>query len=402
MKKLSNEQREVDVISQTLEKMKKEERETSPKSSLLPTEINNDEEPQKNRIVSLFTGAGGLDLGVQLATIQSLEGAAAAENSFLSRADFLKNREATNFETIYTNDNFKEANRTYLNNLIEEGTTQDSTDIRKVLSFPKSELLIGGFPCPGYSLGGPRLIDDKRNFLYLHFVRALSQSQPKFFIAENVKGLLTLGKGEVLKQIIEDFESVGYNVSYHLVNAAEYGVPQLRERVFIVGVNKNIVAPEYIYEFPLPTHNIGNSNDRRLSTVTLKDAIKDLESSPGFYSEGSYSSMYMSRNRKKGWDEPSFTIQASSRQAPQHPGGEPMRKLNKNAWEFQGRENRRLSLLEVARIQTFPDWYIFNGGDAETSDENRANKIYKQIGNAVPPLLAKAVCQPITDYLTKL
>ncbi|MTV58794.1 DNA (cytosine-5-)-methyltransferase, partial [Streptococcus pneumoniae] len=156
---------------------------------------------------------------------------------------------------IYTNDMFVEANQTYKKNF-PSNIIQHQKDIRKVAHFPKNELTVGGFPCPGFSEAGPRLIDDERNFLYIHFIRELMQTQPAFFVAENVKGMMTLGKGEVLKQIIEDFSSAGYTVTAHLVNARDYGVPQSRERVFLVGVHKEKIEKKYgyRYELPTPTH----------------------------------------------------------------------------------------------------------------------------------------------------
>ena len=109
--------------------------------------------------------------------------------------------------------------------------------------------MIGGFPCPGFSEAGPRLVDDPRNFLYIHFIRALIQTQPEFFVAENVKGMMTLGHGEVLNQIVADFAAAGYTVTPHLVNARDYGVPQSRERVFLIGVHKEKIENKtYTYE----------------------------------------------------------------------------------------------------------------------------------------------------------
>lgn len=189
--------------------------------------------------------------------------------------------------------------------------------------FPKGDLVLGGFPCPGFSETGPRLVDDPRNFLYIHFIRCLVQVKPKFFIAENVKGMLTLGKGEVFRQIKQDFEAAGYRVYHKLVNARDYGVPQIRERVFLVGVREDI---SFEYRFPEPTHGEGVLLK---PYVTLREAIGDLEENPGDYFTGSYSTIFMSRNRKKNWDEQSFTIQASGRQAPIHPGGLPMEKVGK-------------------------------------------------------------------------
>lgn len=213
---------------------------------------------------------------------------------------------------------------------------------------------------------------------------------------ENVKGMLTLGKGEVFKQILQDFEAAGYKIYHKLLNARDYGVPQIRERVFLVGVREDI---DFKYTFPEPTHGDGDLFLKPY--VTLKDAIGDLEDNPGDYYTGSFSSIYMSRNRKKRWDEQSFTIQASGRHAPLHPSGLPMKKVDKDKWIFpDGEENhRRLSVKEVARIQTFPDWFEFSdGGNENISKNTRLDKIYKQIGNAVPVQLARAIARPIANW----
>ncbi|WP_455931046.1 DNA cytosine methyltransferase [Priestia aryabhattai] len=351
----------------------------------------------KLNMVSLFSGCGGLDLGVELAGLDAVEEKEFTDYVLSSREQFLENRGKSIFHTIYSVDMFKEANQTYKLNF-PETVIQDEKDIRKIKDFPRCDIVLGGFPCPGFSEAGPRLIDDERNFLYIHFIRCLMQTKPAFFIAENVKGMLTLGKGEVIKQIIQDFESAGYKVKYKLVNSRDYGVPQLRERVFIVGVRKDI---DFEYEFPTPTHG---PDQKQTPYVTLKEAIGDLESDPGEWYEGGFSPIYLSRNRKKDWKEQSFTIQASGRQAPLHPGGERMRHIGKDNWELPGGEaaNRRLSVKEIARIQTFPDWFIFSDGNNSSISKNgRINKVYKQIGNAVPVELARAIAQPIARWSTK-
>lgn len=140
---------------------------------------------------------------------------------------------------------FVEANKTYKKNF-SSYIIQHQKDIRKVVYFPNNDLTIGGFPCPGFSEVRPRLIDDERNFLHIHFIRELVQTQQLFLVVENVQGMMTLGKGEVLKQIIEDFSSAGYTVTVHLVNTRDYGVPQSRERVFLVGVHKDKIEKNLI------------------------------------------------------------------------------------------------------------------------------------------------------------
>lgn len=345
----------------------------------------------KVNVISLFSGCGGLDIGVELAGLIAAVGEDVAMEAFIDQEKYNAIREESIFHTVYTNDLFKEANETYKSNF--PPTFQHESDIRKIKQFPEADLVIGGFPCPGFSGAGPRLIDDERNFLYIHFIRCLLQAKPFAFIAENVKGMLTLGQGEVMNQIIQDFSSAGYNVKFKLVNARDYGVPQLRERVFIVGVRNDI---EFDYEFPIATHG-----KNKLPYVDLNDAIGDLSSIPGDWFEGGFSSMYLSRNRKKTWGEQSFTIQASGRQAPLHPSGPKMIKLDKDLWKLPGdaQAHRRLSVKEIARIQTFPDWFDFSDGkNMDSSKNNRLNKQYQQIGNAVPVTLAKAMAIPIAKW----
>lgn len=381
----------IEEIKEILMKKIKEELQT-PLSQLNKVE-NKNYNPEKINVLSLFSGAGGLDLGVELAGLSIAKGEEISQKSFYCKETFLSNREQGPINIVYTNDIFKEANETYKLNFGED-ITQDNTDIKKVPAFPKADIVLGGFPCPGFSAAGPRLIDDDRNFLYIHFVRAVIEAQPFAFVAENVKGILTLGKGEVLRQILEDFKAAGYNLKYKLVNSRDFGVPQLRERVFIIGIREDV---DIEYDFPESTHG-----KNKKPYLTLKDAIGDLVKEPGEYYEGSYSSMYMSRNRKKTWEEQSYTIQASGRQAPQHPGGLEMKKIGKDQWQFQGYENRRLSVKEVARIQTFPDWFIFSKGDTKnTTQNNQVNKQYQQIGNAVPVKLAKQIIQPLLSEIFK-
>lgn len=354
-------------------------------------------QPDKYNVVGLFSGCGGLDLGFELAGLIAEIGEKEALEAFKNKKKFEVLRHKSVFNTVYTNDMFKEANQTYKLNFPNH-IIQHEKDIRKVANFPLCNLMLGGFPCPGFSEAGPRLIDDERNFLYIHFIRALMQSQPEFFVAENVKGMMTLGKGEVLRQIVEDFSSAGYEVTPYLVNSRDYGVPQLRERVFLIGVHKEKIVKKFGFKYPAPkpTHGEGLK-----PYITLKDAIGDLEENPGPYFEGSYSPIYLSRNRKKKWDEQSFTIQASGRQAPLHPSGEPMKFIEKNKWELVG-ENRRLSVKEIARIQTFPDWFEFSdGGNEKMSESGRVDKYYKQIGNAVPVMLAKEIAKPIAEFAKK-
>lgn len=353
-------------------------------------------DPNKHNLLSLFSGCGGLDLGFEMAGLKAVMGEEVMEAAMSGRKVFEENVDNNVFNTIYVNDIFNEARETYEQNA-GRYIYMDKSDIRKIKKFPEADIVLGGFPCPGFSEAGPRLVDDERNFLYLHFIRCLMQSKPKIFVAENVKGMMTLGKGEVFKQIVQDFAAAGYKVYHKLLNSAEYGVPQIRERVILVGVRNDV---DFEYQFPIATHGYGVAGLKEV--VTLEDAIGDLQNEPGDYFKGSYSTIFMSRNRKKAWSQPSFTIQASGRQAPIHPGGAPMTKEGKDKYVFgDGEENnRRLSVKEIARIQTFPEWYEFSRGTSEKrSDNAKLDLIYKQIGNAVPVRLAMAVAEPIAEWV---
>lgn len=181
--------------------------------------------PGAVRVVSLFSGAGGLDLGAKLAAVSCAVGHERAYE-LLKDAPAL-DAAARGIDFVYSNDMYAAANESYVRNF-GGSVVKDSRDIRKVLRFPESDLILGGFPCPGFSAAGPRLLDDPRNFLYVHYIRALMHSRPAFFVAENVKGLMTMANGQVLQQIAEDFSAAGYQVVAHLVNARDYGVPQVR------------------------------------------------------------------------------------------------------------------------------------------------------------------------------
>lgn len=153
--------------------------------------------PGKWNVLSLFSGCGGLDLGV------------------LSAGDM--------FTIVHAIDNCRVAMETHKANI--SSAFHDVRDIRKVQRFSKCDIVVGGFPCPGFSVAGPRLLDDPRNFLYIHFIRALIQTRPKIFVAENVKSLLSMGKGQSFQQMIEDFSAAGYWVVSQLLNTVNYGVP---------------------------------------------------------------------------------------------------------------------------------------------------------------------------------
>jgi len=302
--------------------------------------------------VSLFSGAGGLDIGFENA----------------------------GFKTIWANDSNHDACETH--KLWSDATVVES-DIGKVdfSSVPDSDIISGGFPCQGFSLAGPRKIDDSRNSLYRYFVKLVEIKRPKIFVAENVKGLLTLGNGAIAEAIIEDFSSKGYTVTINLVNASDYGVPQDRYRVIIVGIRDDL---EISFEFPKPF-------DKKIS---LREVIGNFPApSKDEVCCAPFSSRYMSRNRKRDWDEVSFTIPAMAKQVALHPSSPDMIREDVDIWRFGNGETRRLSYKEAAAIQTFPADMIFCGD---------LTSKYKQIGNAVPVKLAEVVGKEIHRLLRSL
>lgn len=301
--------------------------------------------------VSLFCGAGGLDMGFDRA----------------------------GFRTIWANDFDADACQTHRAWSNAEVVCGDISKI-DFSTIPKSDVILGGFPCQGFSMSGPRKIDDSRNVLYKHYVKLVLQNKPMAFIGENVKGLLTMAGGQIIDAIVAAFSECGYNVFYKLVNAKNYGVPQDRERVIIVGFRKDL----NIQEFSLPDSNGKN--------VTLREAIGHMPpAAPGEVCNAPYSSRYMSRNRKRGWDEVAYTVPAMAKQVTLWPGSPDMIKIDKDMWRFGSEgETRRLSWREVAAIQTFPPDMAFCGD---------LTSVYKQIGNAVPVKLAEFVAGYVRSCL---
>lgn len=297
------------------------------------------------KTISLFAGAGGLDYGFKNA----------------------------GFNIIWANDIDKNACETHSrwsNSIIV------NEDIKKIdiSSIPKTDVVLGGFPCQGFSLAGPRKIDDSRNILYRFYVDVVESKKPMAFIAENVKGILTLGNGEVIKKIVSDFENAanGYDVSVNLVNSSEFGVPQDRQRVFIIGIRKDLNIKQKFFI---------DSNFKEKKT--MKDSLSQVVN----YTDedlctAAFSSRFMSRNRKRDWNDFSYTIPAMSKQVTLHPSSPDMIKLEKDLWSFGEGITRRFTWREAAQIQTFPKELEFYGD---------LTSKYKQIGNAVPVTLAEKI-----------
>lgn len=325
-------------------------------------------------LISLFTGAGGLDLGFHKAGFNTV-----AANEFDAKIcpTFRKN-----FPNV---------------RLIEK-------DIRKLCSedFPDNiDGIIGGPPCQSWSEAGSlKGIKDARGQLFYDYIRILKDKQPLFFVAENVSGMLAARNSEAVKSFLKLFDEAGYDVNLRMLNANDFDVPEDRDRVFYVGFRKDLGIKSFVYPTP------------QSRKPTLRDAIWDLKDSAipakdknhtnGFgckvpnheYFIGSYSPVFMSRNRVRAWDEPGFTVQASGRQCQLHPQAPKMVKVEKNLQKFvQGKEYlyRRMTVREVARVQTFPDDFIFIYNDV--------NYGYKMIGNAVPVNLAYHVAMQIKHTL---
>lgn len=329
---------------------------------------------KKFKILSLFAGAGGLDLGFEKA----------------------------GFEIVYANEYDKSIWETYEKN---HTTPLDHRDIRKIDSseLPDCDGIIGGPPCQSWSEAGSlKGINDSRGQLFYDFIRILKDKKPKFFVAENVSGMLSKRHQEAVDNFIKLFEEAGYEMHIQLLNANDYDVPQDRLRVFYVGFRKdlkvNFKFPEPLSQKPTLKDTIYDLKDNAIPTLDKNKTNGDKCKFPNHeYMTGSFSTIYMSRNRVRSWDEPSFTIQAGGRHAPLHPQAPKMIQVEKNKRIFEpGKEDlyRRLSVRECARIQTFPDDFIFYYNDVATA--------YKMIGNAVPVNLAKAVAGEIKNSLEGL
>lgn len=326
------------------------------------------------KLVSLFSGAGGLDLGFSKA----------------------------GFDIVWANEYDKDIWETY-----EKNHSKTKLDRRSIVDIPNEDVptcdgIIGGPPCQSWSEAGAlRGIKDKRGQLFFEFIRLLEDKQPYFFLAENVSGMLIQRHSQDLENIKEHFRNagVGYDLHFQMLNAKNYNVPQDRQRVFFVGFRSDL---NINFVYPKPNKKL----------ITLKDAIFDLKdnvisSDPGLngrrqecivpnheYMNGGFSSIYMSRNRVRSWDEVSFTIQAGARHAPIHPQAPKMISVGIDKREFvKGQEHlyRRLSVRECARIQTFPDDFIFYYDNIAAG--------YKMIGNAVPVNLSYSMAKAIKTAL---
>lgn len=358
---------------------------------------------KKPTVATLFAGCGGDSLG------------------------FVKAK----FELVYANDNNLDACDTlrnrFENTKKKSGKIVHHGNVQKIENFPSANVITGGFPCQGFSLAGPRKVEDRRNTLYNDLKRAIASVKPEFFVAENVKGFVTIGEksnkkffnngkivklGEVAQGIVDELSDIGYKVDYKLHNARDYGLPQDRERIIIVGVRNNLVK-KFKFKFPTPTHG-KNPKDfvsmkkygvHKIKFNKQKDVFREKKGKRKDY----FSSRYMSRNRIRKWKEKSFTIPADASQVPVNPKCSGMwiphraRLIEKNRpkdsdWaEFRKKYDKdiakdlvRMSWRQCAAIQGFPPDYPFSGDDIKS--------VYRQIGNAVPPPLMEKVAKCIMAY----
>ena len=326
------------------------------------------------KIISLFSGAGGLDLGFHKA----------------------------GFKTVVANEFDHKICPTYRANFPDVNLIEGDIKTIPSAAFPKRIWgIIGGPPCQSWSEGGAlRGVDDARGQLFYEYIRILRDTQPLFFVAENVSGMLASRHSKAVESFLSLFDQVGYHVNLKMLNANDFDVPEDRDRVFYIGFRKDLGIKDFEYPKPLGHH------------PTLRDCLWDLKDNaipardknktngnacavPNHeYFTGSFSSIYMSRNRVRDWDEPGFTVQASGRQCQLHPQAPKMVKVGPDEQKFvEGKEHlyRRMSVREVARVQTFPDTHIFIYDDI--------NYGYKMIGNAVPVNLAYHIALKIRETL---
>jgi DNA (cytosine-5)-methyltransferase 1 len=309
------------------------------------------------RAVSLFSGCGGSDSGVI----------------------------ASGFDVVMANDLLPYAKDVYLSN--HPMTDYQVGDVAKIETFPAAELLVGCYPCQGFSQGGLRDPSRKINTLYLEFARALNAIRPKVFIVENVSGMVRKNFLHLLEDQFKVFGEAGYQVKARVLNAVDFGVAQERKRIFIVGVRNDLGVE---YKFPEPTHGVGHQSPH----LTIRDAIGDLPDWPdGEFYARDFHWYYLSRDRRRSWGEPSKTIVANPRHMPLHPLSPPLKKLEHNVWRFEtDAPARRFSYREAARLQGFSRDFVFPDTKFGSLDMR-----YKVAGNAVPPPLFEAVARALPD-----
>ncbi len=319
----------------------------------------------KLRVASLFCGCGGMDLGL------------------LGGFTYLgKEYKENPFEIVYSIDNDPYCTQIYNANFQHQCQVKDVREI-SIADIPEFDMLIGGFPCQSFSISAqnpPRLgYKDERGMLFFEMVKILRERQPRFFIAENVKGLLSANEGKAFPMIISEFRSAGYTITHRLLNASDYGVPQKRERIIIIGFRDE--ADFVKYHFPM---HVRNCERKVLGDVICEEANHDEKL---FFSDRAVAGMLavrekMNKGRVMKLDEPCNTISAH------------LAKVSLNSTDpvfVVGERFRRFSAREAARIQSFPDTFAL--------DMVSQGRQYKAIGNAVPPVLMWNIVRPFQNVL---
>ncbi len=309
---------------------------------------------KKLKVTSLFCGCGGMDLGIQ------------GDFNFLG-----KHFAELPFQVVYAADNDSYATAIYNSNFEHKCEIMDVRDIVPS-EIPDHDILLGGFPCQSFSISAqnpPRLgYKDERGKLFFEMVNVLKEKQPRFFIGENVKGLLSANKGKAFPMIVNEFKNAGYYIQYKLLNASEFGVPQKRERVFIIGFRE--FEDYFNFRFPQPI-------TLKDAKVKLKQVIDPLanQDEKWFFSQRAVDGMLrvrekMNKGRVQDLNQPCNTISSH------------LSKVSLNGTDpvlmFEGKY-RRFTPREAANIQSFPESFKL-----DTVSENRQ---YRAIGNAVPPVL---------------
>ena len=318
---------------------------------------------EKLKVASLSCGCGGTDVGL------------------LGDFEFLGNHYASNdLEIVYANDIDDNACNIFKENF---GIEPDNRDIREVTSdeIPEFDILTGGFPCQSFSIiaqNPKRLgVKDERGKLFFEMCRILREKQPKCFIAENVKGILTANKKSAFPLIIKEFEESGYDVSYSILNSANYGVPQKRERVIIVGFRKDLGIK---FEFP----DVIVSDEEAFTP--LSKVIENEVDEKYFFSQRAVDGMMrkrasMNKGRAQDITKPCNTV------------GAHLAKVSLNSTDpvlLVNERYRRFTPREVARIQSFPENFELVGSEAAQ---------YRALGNAIPPVMFWYVAKTVRENL---
>ena len=304
------------------------------------------------KVISLFSGCGGSDLA-------------------LGRAGF---------KITWSNDIWDVACETNRINLPDSRVVVG--DIRQFSEFPEADLLVGCYPCQGYSQGGRRNPHEAVNFLYREFDRVPRTVRPRAFVVENVNGMAYGDNNVLLQNQVCRYKLAGYRVRWAVLDAKDYGVPQSRRRIFLVGIRSDIGMT---YEFPRPQYGPGTRRRYR----TQKDAIAGMPVWPeGEFCGEKLHWYYLSRNRRRTWNQASPCIVGHWRHVPLHPSSPPLRRIGTDEWRFTRKGKvRRLSYKECAALQGFPKSFIWKEGSIRER--------FQMIGNAVPPPLFEAVLRAL-------